>query len=151
MLRHTLAALAYRAGKVVRDAPSGFTDFRASADSRSAGEILAHMSDLLDWAISIVDGRTAWKNTAPQPWDADVERWFDTLERFDAQLAGATLSEQLERQVFQGPIADALQHTGQLALLRRLAGCPIAGENYFVAEIVEGRVGSQQTKPRQEF
>jgi hypothetical protein len=151
MLRHTLATLAYRLGKVVRGAPSGFSEFRASPDSRSAGEILAHMGDLFDWALSIVDGRTTWKNAAPQAWEADVQRLFDTLARFDEQLAGATLSEELERQVFQGPIADALQHTGQLALLRRLAGVPIAAENYFVAEIVEGRVGSQQAKPRQEF
>jgi hypothetical protein len=53
--------------------------------------------------------------------------------------------------LFQGPVADALTHVGQLAMLRRLAGCPIKGENYFRAEIAAGRVGPHQSKPGREF
>ena len=88
MLRHTLATLAYRAGKVLRDAPNGFGDFRQEAGSRSAGQILAHMGDLMDWSISIAQGQQAWNDSPPLAWDADVERFFDGLARFDACLAG---------------------------------------------------------------
>jgi hypothetical protein len=36
-------------------------------------------------------------------------------------------------------------------MLRRLAGCPMKGENYFLAEVVSGRVGADQAGPRKEF
>ena len=150
MLRHTLATLAYRAGKVLRDAPPGFSDFRASETSRSAGQILAHMGDLMDWGASIAEGSQAWKDSPLQAWDADVDRFFAALARFDAALAAAGAGAPVEK-LFQGPVADALTHTGQLAMMRRLAGVPIKGENYFVAEIAEGRVGREQAPPRREF
>lgn len=150
MLRHTLATLAYRAGKVLRDAPPGFSDFRASETSRSAGQILAHMGDLMDWGASIAEGNQAWKDSPLQAWDADVDRFFAALARFDAALAGAGAGAPAEK-LFQGPVADALTHTGQLAMMRRLAGVPIKGENYFIAEIAEGRVGREQAPPRREF
>ena len=150
MLRHTLATLAYRAGKVLRDAPSGFTDFRASQDTRSAGQILAHMGDLMDWGASIAEGRQAWKDSAVDAWEADVDRFFAGLARFDAALAAAGTDVSTAK-LFQGPVADALTHVGQLAMMRRLAGVPIKGENYYVAEITEGRVGRDQASPRREF
>ena len=53
--------------------------------------------------------------------------------------------------LFQGPIADALTHVGQLTLLRRMAGARIRGENYFAAEIEAGRVGADQSTKRMEF
>ena len=40
-----------------------------------------------------------------------------------------------------------LTHTGQIAMLRRMAGCPMRGENYYRAEIVAGRVGPDQAAP----
>jgi hypothetical protein len=150
MLRHTIATLAYRAAKVLRDAPSGFTDYRADPTARSAGEILAHMGDLMDWAVSIAEGHQTWNNAPVRDWDADVDRFFAGLERFDAVVAGGIRGGTAE-QLFQGPVADALTHVGQLAMLRRLAAVPIKGENYYVAEIVEGRVGREQTSPHREF
>jgi hypothetical protein len=154
MLRHTVATLSYRAGKVLRGAPPGFQDVRLSEEGRSAGEILAHMGDLIDWAISIVEGREAWTGAAPQPWDADVDRFFAAIARFDALLderRGAALAENTANRLFQGPIADALTHVGQLAVMRRLSGVPIKGENYFVADIAAGRVGIDQPAPKREF
>ena len=150
MLRHALATLAYRAGKALRDAPPGFGEFRASETTRSAGQILAHMGDLMDWGASIAEGRQAWKDSPVQAWDVDVDRFFAGLARFDAALAAAGGGAPSEK-LFQGPVADALTHTGQLAMMRRLAGVPIKGENYFVAEIAEGRVGREQAQPRREF
>ena len=150
MLRHALATLAYRAGKVLRGAPPGFGEYRASETTRSAAQILAHLGDLMDWGASIAEGRQAWTDSTPQAWDADVDRFFAALARFDAsatKLAPGVSAAHL----FQGPVADALTHVGQLAMMRRLAGVPIKGENYFKAEIAEGRVGREQAAPRREF
>ena len=150
-LRHTIATLAYRAAKVLRDPPADFSAFRAGDGSRSAGEILAHMGDLIDWAVSLADGAQSWHETAPHAWETDVARFFDALARLDRRLAsGAPVGDSPER-LFQGPVADALTHTGQLAMLRRLAGAPVRGENYLKAAVVVGRAGAEQSPPRREF
>ena len=151
MLRHTLATLGYRAGKVLRDAPADFHAYQPVEPGRSAGQVLAHMCDLMDWAVSIVEGRRAWNDSEPQAWDADVRRFFDGLTRFDASLAGPLGKAAPAERLFQGPIADALTHVGQLALLRRLAGAPIRGQNYSRANITVGRVGLDQVPPKREF
>jgi len=151
ILRHALATLAYRAGKALRDAPPSFTAFTPAPGSRTAGQILAHMGDLMDWGASIARGNQTWHNAPVQAWDDDVRRFFDSLAAFDAALAVATLDEATAHKLLQGPIADALQHTGQLTMMRRLAGAPIRGENYAAADIVTGRVGPDQTAPRREF
>jgi hypothetical protein len=151
LLRHTLATLAYRAGKAVRGAPASFAGFRAAPGVRTPAEILAHMGDLFDWALSIARGKEAWQNSAPLAWDAEVARFFAAVKAFDDYLASEeTLGATVER-LFQGPIADALAHTGQLTILRRVAGAPIRGENYSRGEIVVGRVGTEQAAPRREF
>jgi len=153
MLRHALATLAYRAGKVLRDAPPEFQGFRPEG-GRSAGEILAHMCDLMDWSISIVEGKQAWQDSQPQAWADALQRFFDGLARFDACLAAAPAGDVRaaeDLRLFQGPIADALTHVGQLAMMRRMAGSPIRPENYFKAEISAGRVGLDQAAPKREF
>ncbi|HSA55216.1 MAG TPA: hypothetical protein VLE53_05895 [Gemmatimonadaceae bacterium] len=151
LLRHTVATLAYRAEKAVRNAPAAFADFRIAADSRTPAEILAHMGDLLDWALWLARGQHRWRDAAPLPWDEEVGRFFASLSAFDAYLAsGAPLGRSIER-LFQGPIADALTHTGQLTMLRRAAGSPIRGENYAKASILAGRVGIDQSSDRVEF
>ena len=147
MLRHTVATLAYRGGKALRGAPAEFAGY----GTRTPGEILAHVCDLFDWALTIADGKQAWHNSQPQTWEADIARFFAALEAFDRRLAsGAPLSVEPER-LFQGPVADALTHVGQIAMLRRLAGCAMSGENYFIARIETGRVGADQAAPVKEF
>ena len=151
LLRHTLATVAYRGGKAVRGAPESFAAFKAAASSRTPAEILAHLGDLFDWALSVAKGAQTWRDSTPLPWDREVERFFSTLQRFDAYLASdAPLGDSSER-LFQGPVADALTHVGQLTILRRLEGAPIRAENYFKADIAVGRVGSDQSPPRREF
>ncbi len=142
MLRHTLATLAYRGGKAVRGLPAGMAGFRAGASSRSIGEILAHVGDLLDWALALAEGRHAWHDSQPLPWDAEVERFFRALASLDQRLQQPLKVP--EEALFQGPIADALTHIGQICLLRRLAGSPVRGENYYLAKIQAGRVGPDQ-------
>jgi hypothetical protein len=150
MLRHTVATLAYRARKPLTGAPADFSTFAGSAP-RTPGKILAHLCDLFDWALSIANGAETWNNCDVGPWEEDVARFFGKLEAFDQRLAAARpLGCEAER-LFQGPIADALTHVGQLAMLRRLAGSPVKGENYSVAKISTGRVGSDQPPPVYEF
>jgi hypothetical protein len=151
MLRHTVATLAYRGAKAVRGAPDSFASFHASETTRTPAQILAHMGDLLDWGLSIAQGAEAWNNSEPLAWDEEVARFHRALENFDNYLASeAELSSTCER-LFQGPIADALTHVGQLTMLRRIAGAAIKGENYSRAKIEAGRVGAEQAAPKREF
>jgi hypothetical protein len=151
MLRHTLATLAYRGGKVARGATDHFADFKTGATIRTPGQILAHVGDLLDWALALADGRRDWHDSNPLPWPEEVSRFFQALERLDARLASEEPLGLGERQIFQGPIADALTHVGQIAMLRRMFGAPVRGENDLKADIVAGRVGPEQSAPRREF
>jgi hypothetical protein len=151
LLRHTVATVAYRGSKAVRGAPASFAAFSPDGSPRTAAKILAHIGDLFDWALSQARGAEAWTESTPLDWDREVERFFTSLERFDEYLASdAPLAAPPER-MFQGAIADALTHVGQIAMLRRLAGAKIKGENYARADIQAGRVGADQTAPRREF
>ena len=123
LLRHTVATLAYRGGKALRGAPPEFAGY----GSRTPGQILAHICDLFDWALKMADGKHEWHDSQPREWDADIARFFAGLEAFDRRLAsGVPLAVAPER-LFQGPVADALTHVGQIAMLRRMAGCAMKG------------------------
>ena len=109
------------------------------------------MGDLLDWALSLAKGKQAWNSSQPLPWDQEVQRFHACLVAFDAFLGSGDAIACPAEKLFQGPIADALTHTGQIAMLRRLAGSPVHPENYFQAEIAAGRVGVDQPPPGKEF
>lgn len=150
-LRHALATLAYRGGKAIRAAPPTFATYRPAPGSRTPLAILAHIADLLDWAVVLADGRQDWRDAEPTDWEVEVGRFRLGLEAFDARLRSPKpLAAPVER-LFQGPIADALTHVGQIAMLRRIAGAPIRAENYFKADIQAGRLGEDQSTPRREF
>jgi hypothetical protein len=151
-LRHIVATLSYRGAKAVRNAPKGFEAFRASETTRTPGQILAHVGDLLDWCLTLArDGKHVWHDSAPLPWEREVERFHTGLASLDDFLAsGRPLRAPAER-LFQGPLADALAHVGQICLLRRMAGSPVRGENYFKADIATGQTGPDQPPAVYEF
>ena len=151
LLRHTLATVAYRAGKAVRNAPETFAEFRGGEGSRTPGQILAHMGDLFDWALSIAKGQRTWKDSTPLAWEKEMERFFAALKSFDDCLASSEPLHATPEKLFQGPVADALTHTGQIAMLRRMAGSPVRGESYFDAQVAVGRIGADQVPPKREF
>ena len=151
LLRHTVATLAYRGSKALRDAPADFSAYTLGGDGRSAGAILAHIGDLLDWALSMASGQPEWHNSKTQTWNEDVDRFHAALSAFDGYLASDQPLHTSAEKLFQGPVADALTHVGQLAMMRRLAGAAIKGENYYVADIAAGRVGADQAAPKREF
>jgi len=150
-LRHTLATLAYRGAKAFYEPPAGFVEFHAGRMTRTPGQILAHMGDLLDWALTLAEGKEAWHNSPTLAWEQGTARFFSALETLDKRLASESPLACTPEKLFQGPVADALSHVGQVAMLRRLAESPIRGENYFKADIAGGRVGPDQAKPKVEF
>ena len=151
LLRHSLATLAYRGGKAVRNASEGFAAFQADGGVRTPGQILTHIGDLMDWGLSMANGKREWHDSKPLPWKEEVERFFAALTKFDNFLASSEPMQAPPEKLFQGPVADALTHVGQIAILRRMAGDAVKGENYYKAEIVIGRVGADQAKPKLEF
>ena len=151
LLRHALATLAYRGGKPIRGAPATFGDFEPAEDVRTPGKILAHVGDLLDWGLSIAAGKRTWNDSKPLPWEKETERFFAALKRFDDYLASSEPLHATPEKLLQGPVADALTHVGQIAMLRRMAGTPMRSESYFAAEVIVGRVGAEQTPPKREF
>jgi hypothetical protein len=150
-LRHTLATIAYRGGKAIRNAGPSFADYRAAETSRTPAQILEHVGDLMDWGLAMSDGRREWHDSVPLEWEKECLRFFTALKKFDDYLASQKPLEVSAEKLFQSAIADALTHIGQIAMLRRMAGVPIKGENYYVAEITVGRVGADQAAPRKEF
>ena len=151
LLRHTVATVAYRGGKAVRGAPGSFATFSPDGTARTAAKILAHIGDLYDWALTQAQGAEKWNDSTPLEWDREVERFFTALQRFDEYLASDAPLAVAPEKLFQGAIADSLAHVGQLAMLRRLGGVKMKSENYARADIVAGRVGSEQTPPKREF
>ena len=150
-LRHTVATVAYRGGKAVRDAPASFATYDGGGSNRTPAKILAHIGDLYDWALTQAKGAEAWHDSTPLDWDQEVARFHAALQRFDEYLSSdAPLAATVET-LFQGAVADSLTHIGQLAILRRLSGARMKSENYSRADIVAGRVGQEQTTPKREF
>ncbi|MGA7291717.1 MAG: hypothetical protein WBW53_23725 [Terriglobales bacterium] len=150
-LRHTLATLAYRGGKAIRNAGPEFAGYGATETARTPAKILAHIGDLMDWGLSMAEGRREWKDSLPLPWEEECGRFFAALKKFDDYLASDKPLAVSTEKLFQGPVADALTHVGQIAMLRRMAGVPMKSENYFAAEISAGRVGADQAPPKKEF
>jgi len=147
-LRHCVATVAYRAGKAIRGAPAGFGEFRlADPAAMTPAGIVAHMGDLMEWTLSMAEGRERWLSSTPGSWDAEVRRFFAGVAALDAHLASDAPLRAAPERLLQGPLADALTHVGQLATRRRLAGAPVRAENYYVAEIAVGRVGLDDQVP----
>src|SRR5208337_4268570 len=127
LLRHTVATLAYRTTRAIENAPESFGDFDGAG--RRPVEILAHMSDLLQWSLHMAQGANRWETHMPFPWRAEQNHFYALLAAFDQYLASDEAIQAPVERLFQGPIADALSHAGQLAMLRRLAVAPICRQN----------------------
>jgi hypothetical protein len=142
LLRHFLATLAYRCRKVILGAPQNFGDFDAGHGVRKPSEILFHMSGVLLHVHSFL----APQESPRMPlgigsWEEEVGRFFRVLSELDKSLeSGMQWSRRTEEQILQGPLADAMTHIGQLAMLRRIASSPIPKESFDEAAICLGDV-----------
>ena len=150
-LRHTIATLAYRCSKTLRDAPADFPLFKTDQTVNTPLFLLSHIADLLEWALTATRGEPRYPTTEISDWELEKQRFYTALKALDDFLASEVVIDASLEKIFQGPIADALTHTGQLALLRRMAGAPIKGESYFVADITTGLVNEDQPAARREF
>lgn len=151
VLRQLAATLAYRAAKVLRDAPPGFGRQAFGDSTRQPVRIVAHMADLMAWGATVAAGGKEWKAEGSDNWATEVDRFFSGLAALDAAIdADGPFAGSIEK-LIQGPFADALTHVGQLAMLRGMAGAPIRPESYARATIVAGRVGMEQAPPGFEF
>jgi hypothetical protein len=150
-LRHTIATLAYRAEKALRDVPPGFADFRASSHSRSALALVAHLGDLMEWGERMARGELRWQAVPQTSLAAATDRFFRALAALDRALAETSSTSLRHEVIFQGPVADALTHVGQLTMMRGMTGAPVRPESYARAKISVGRVGRDQDGTRSEF
>jgi hypothetical protein len=143
LFRHVVATVAYRGGLAISDAPKNFSMFRVNETTRTPGELLAHIGDLLEGSLYLARGELVYLTPEPLPWEHEIARFFSAVKEFDSYLAsGAPLACPMEK-LIQGPIGDALTHVGQLVMLRRMAGKPVRVEAYFTAEIVPGEVNEE--------
>jgi hypothetical protein len=134
-VQHLLKTIQYRMGPVLVDAPLGFGSYSAGHDSRTPEEILSHVSDVLGFAVIRFD--STFVSGKVSGWEFQVERFRDTLAAVSRVLGESSLLDDTALRLIQGPLADVLTHVGQLAMLRRFARAPIAGENFFIAELPE--------------
>jgi hypothetical protein len=147
LLRHFLAALAYRTQKALRGAPATFPEFRAGTNVRTPHELLWHMTGLIGYARTMLHGGDYAPPQLPTLAE-EVARFHATLEALRDDLADDSLTARItDEQLLQGPLADAMTHAGQLAMLRRLAGAPVASENFIFARISASNVGVDQPEP----
>jgi hypothetical protein len=150
-LRHTLATIAYRAAKVERQAPPGFGTFQLGKAARTPVQIVAHLGDLFDWALTMAQGNAKWVESKPQAWRKEVQRFHASLLALDRYLASDAPLGATPEELFQGPISDALTHIGQIAILRRQDDSPVRSEVYAKADIASGRLGEEQPTNKLEF
>jgi len=143
LLRHFLAAIAYRTQKALRGAPVGFADFRAAPGVRTPHELLRHMSDVLGYARTVFTGGT-WRAHKLPSLAGEIERFHAILEDLADLLAEREFAAATPKQLLQGPLADVMTHAGQLAMLRRLEGSPVPPENFIVAEVDAANLGPDQ-------
>jgi hypothetical protein len=149
-LRHLLATLAYRAAKVLRDVPPGFAAF-GEGPGRRPVNIVAHMADLMEWGTRLADGEYRWSAGGGEDWDAEVQRFLRGMRALDDAIVTHGPSGRDAEMLISGPLADALTHVGQLAMLRGAAGAPVRPESYARADITIGRLGLDQAAPHREF
>jgi hypothetical protein len=138
-LRHLLATVAYRGAVAIADAPENFAEFRVHEETRTPGELLAHMGDLLDGSLHLSKGELVYLTSTPLPWNEEVARFSSAVKQLDAFLASESIIACPVEKLIQGPIGDALTHVGQIVMLRRIAGSPVQSRGYFDADIVPGK------------
>ncbi len=147
MIRHMLATLAYRTQKALGGADDRFPDFSAGNGVRTPTELIRHMSAALGYARTFFIGCVYEADPLPS-FSEEVQRFYALLVDLSDHLAADTDIHGITlHQLLQGPISDVMTDAGQLAILRRLAGSPVASENLLFAAISIDSLGSSQPSP----
>jgi hypothetical protein len=147
ILRHFLAAIAYRTQKSLQGAPAEFAAFRVAPSVRTPHEIVKHITSVLGYARTFFTGGEWWPEKLPDFKD-EVLRLHEVLASLSHYLEKDTpLQGTTPERILQGPFSDAMTHVGQLAMLRRLFGSPVPPENFIMAAIDTENVGPDQPAP----
>ena len=147
LLQHFLAALAYRTQKALRGAPDSFADFRLAPTTRTPFELVWHMTGVIGYARTFLHGGD-FEPPRLASFADEIARFHETLAALSRDLGDPTLRARItDDQFLQGPLADAMTHAGQLAMLRRLHGSPVPSENFIFADVSAGNVGASQALP----
>jgi hypothetical protein len=146
VLRHFLAAIAYRGTKAIKNAPKSYPSVSISKGVRTPVELLHHITGVLTYAHSFFENYDTTQFQL-KSWDAEVDAFYEILSKLDKSLQQLNLKEITEEQLLQGPFSDAMTHIGQLSLLRRMADSPIPSENFIYAAVQKGAVGPNQPDP----
>jgi hypothetical protein len=147
LLHHFLAAIAYRTQKALRGAPDSFADFEACPKLRTPHDLIWHMTGVIGYSRTFFHPGV-WQPERLDDFACEIRRFHLVLEDL-----GGILEQEIPLraisldQLLQGPLADAMPHAGQLAMLRRLAGCPVPSENFIYAKIESGNLGPDQAPP----
>lgn len=149
LVRHFLAAIAYRAQKAMRDAPASYWQFESGNRTRPPAALLRHMTSVLGYARTFVVGGHYPVDPDPLPTpEAEQERFHSMLTAVSDLIApDGTLGTLSAEQLLQGPLADVMTHVGQLAMLRRLAGTPVPPENFIFAAVDARNLSAEQPAP----
>ena len=147
LLQHFLGALAYRTQKALRDAPDSFADFRLTPTTRTPFELVWHMTGVIGYARTFLHGGD-FEPPRLGSFAGEIARFHDTLTALSADFANEALPAPItDQQFLQGPLADAMTHAGQLAMLRRVHGSPVPSENFVFADVSARNVGPAQSLP----
>jgi hypothetical protein len=148
LLKHFLAALAYRTQKALRDAPPEFADFRAAPQVRTPHELIRHMDSVLGYSRTYFLGGS-YQPPAFTDFSAAIAHFHEILTDVAKHIElGTELHSITPEILLQGPFSDAMTHAGQLALLRRLSGSPVPPENFIFADITPENLTPNQPQPR---
>src|ERR1041385_5570009 len=90
-LRHLLATVAYRGSVAIADAPENFAEFRVHEETRTPGELLAHIGDLLEGSLYLSKGELVYLTSSPLPWHEEVARFLSVVKQLDAYLASESI------------------------------------------------------------
>ena len=147
LLRHFLAAIAYRTQKALRGAPASFANFRAAPKVRTPHEIIHHMDSLMGYARTFFIGGEYRQEILPD-FEAEIRRFHQTLEDLSRHLEiGTPFKGITPERMLQGPMSDAMTHAGQIAMLRRLADSPVPSENFIYADVRADNLSPEQPLP----
>lgn len=136
LLRHTLATIDYRFGKVTQDFPAGFGEYALGKGVRTPTEIIRHMFQVLS-ATKIFLQEGAFRRVESPNLDfiGERDRFIAVLVDLDKVLSTLELTTGTSKRLIQGPFSDVLTHVGQIAMMQRLMDTPIPYENFSIANI----------------
>ena len=89
LLRHFLAALAYRTQKALRDVPASFGTFRVRPQVRTPHELVRHMSGVLNYALTFFGAGQPPLEMLPE-FEAEVARFHRIIEELGQHLSRGT-------------------------------------------------------------